>query len=58
MTTHTARRASARRARDQETNAAPKTTAYGRSILRALDQMKATGPWRFGPKMSDRYFKR
>jgi hypothetical protein len=58
MTTDTARRSSARRGRDREAGAVPKSTGYGRSILRALDQMKATGPWQLGPKMSDRYFKR
>jgi len=47
-----------RRTREREASAAPKSTAYGRSVLRALDQMKAAGPWRLGPKPSDRYFKR
>jgi len=57
MTTATARRSNTRRAREREADAAPKATPYGRSLLRALDRMKAAGPWRFGPKLSDRYFK-
>jgi hypothetical protein len=56
MTADTARRA--RRAREREANAAPKPTAYGRAMLRAIDRMKAAGPWQFGLKMSARYFKR
>ena len=58
MTATTARRSSTRRAREREPDAAPKSTAYGRSVLRALDRMKLAGPWQFGPKLSDRYFKR
>jgi len=54
--TTTARRPAANgdRARD----ARPKSTAYGRAVLRAIDRMKATGPWKFARKSSDRYFKR
>jgi len=37
---------------------APKLTAYGRAVLRAIDRMKAAGPWEFAPKSSNRYFKR
>jgi len=58
MTAATAQRPNSRRTREREASAAPKSTAYGRSVLRALDQMKAAGPWRLGPKPSDRYFKR
>lgn len=58
MTTVTAGRSRARRAREPVGDAAPKSTAYGRSVLRALDRMKAVGPWELGPKLSDRYFKR
>ncbi len=58
MTTVTAGRSRARRAREPEGDAVPKSTAYGRSVLRALDRMKAVGPWELGPKLSDRYFKR
>jgi hypothetical protein len=41
-----------------EAVAASKPTAYGRLVLRAFDRMKAVGPWRFGPKLSDRHFRR
>jgi hypothetical protein len=58
MTTATARKSGKRRVREEETVAAPKSTAYGRSVLRALDRMKAVGPWKFGARLSDRYFKR
>jgi len=37
---------------------AAKPTAYGKAVLRAIDRMKAVGPWEFAPKLSDRYFKR
>jgi hypothetical protein len=56
MTTETARRA--RGTREREADAAPKSTAYGRAMLRAIDRMKAAGPWHLAPKMSARYFKR
>jgi hypothetical protein len=56
MTTETARRA--RSTRERAANAAPKSTAYGRAMLRAIDRMKAAGPWQLGPKMSARCFKR
>src|SRR5213594_147794 len=58
MTATTARRSNPRRTREREASATLKSTAYGRTVLRALDQMKATGPWQLGPKASDRYFKR
>ena len=58
MSTVIARKSNTRRAREREADAAPKSTPYGRSVLRALDRMKAAGPWQFGPKLSDRYFKR
>jgi len=57
MTTTTAR-PNGRRTREREAGVAPKSTAYGRAVLNALDRMKAAGPWRLGPKSSDRYFKR
>jgi len=56
--TTTARRPAANRAGAREATPAPKSTAYGRAVLRAIDRMKAAGPWKFGPKSSDRYFKR
>ena len=37
---------------------AAKSTAYGRAVLRAIDRMKAAGPWDFAPKSSNRYVKR
>lgn len=58
MTTATARKSSRRHAREREADATSKSTAYGRSVLRALDRMKAAGPWHFGHKLSDRYFRR
>ena len=54
----TARRRAANRAGAREAMPAPKSTAYGRAVLRAIDRMKAAGPWKFAPKSSDRYFKR
>jgi len=54
----TARRPAANRAGAREATPAPKSTAYGRAVLRAIDRMKAAGPWKFAPKSSDRYFKR
>jgi hypothetical protein len=58
MTTATARKPNRRCSRDTETDAAPKSTAYGRAVLRGIDRMKAAGPWEFGRKLSERYFKR
>ena len=37
---------------------APKSTAYGREVLRRLKAMQKLGPWVFGPRISDRIFKR
>ena len=56
--TTTARRPTANRAGEREKTAVLKPTAYGRAVLRAIDRMKAAGPWKFAPKSSDRYFKR
>ena len=58
MTTATARRANGRRTRDREAIIAPRPTAYGRALLRAIDRTNVVGPWELGPKLSDRYFKR
>ena len=58
MTTATARRTNERRAPEREANAAPRPTDFGRAVLRAIDRMKAAGPWKLGFKPSDRYFKR
>jgi hypothetical protein len=54
----TARRPAANRAGAREATPAPKSTAYGRAVLRAIDRMKAAGPWKFTRRSSDRYFKR
>lgn len=54
----TARRPTARRAGAREIMPTPRTTTYGRAVLRAIDRMKAAGPWTFSPRSSDRYFKR
>ncbi len=35
-----------------------KTTAYGREVLRVLKEMQKLGPWKFGPRISDRIFKK
>ena len=55
MTATTAKRPRARR-----TNATAhgKTTAYGREVLRVLKEMQKLGPWKFGPRISDRIFKK
>lgn len=36
----------------------PKSTAYGRDVLRVLKEMQKLGPWEFGPRISDRMFKK
>ena len=56
--TTTVRRPAANRAGAREKTLVPKATVYGRAVLRAIDRMKAAGPWKFAPKSSDRYFKR
>ncbi len=35
-----------------------KSTAYGRDVLRVLKEMQKLGPWEFGPRISDRIFKK
>jgi hypothetical protein len=55
MTATTAKRPRARRTTGE---AMPKSTAYGREVLRALKEMQKLGPWEFGPRISDRIFKR
>jgi len=56
--TTTARRPGPKRAGAREAMPAAKSTAYGRAVLRAIDRMKAAGPWDFAPKSSNRYVKR
>lgn len=57
MTTTTAKRSKPRRP-SSDTTTAPKTTAYGRDILRVVKEMQKLGPWDFGPRISDRMFKK
>ena len=56
MTATTAKRPRARRTND--TAHTGKTTAYGREVLRVLKEMQKRGPWKFGPRISDRIFKK
>ena len=53
MTAATAKRPKPRRAASEP---APKSTAYGREVLRGLKAMQKLGPWEFGPRISDRIF--
>ena len=57
MTATTAKRPKARRA-SSDARPTPKTTAYGRDVLRVLKEMQKLGPWEFGPRISDRVFKK
>ena len=57
MTAATARRAKTRRVTG-DAELTPKSTAYGRDVLRVLKQMQKLGPWKFGPRVSDRIFKK
>jgi hypothetical protein len=41
-----------------DTTGAPKTTAYGRDVLRVVKEMQKVGPWEFGPRISDRIFRK
>ena len=58
MTATTARRPTAKSTSPREALATLKSTPYGKAVLRAIDRMKAAGPWEFGPRSSSRYFKR
>ncbi len=58
MTTTTAKRPKVRRAANDDAALAPKSTAYGRDVLRVLKEMQKLGPWKFGPRISDRIFKK
>lgn len=51
MTTTTAKRPKSRRT-PGDTTATPKTTAYGRDVLRVVKEMQRLGPWEFGPRIS------
>ena len=57
MTATTAKRPKSRRA-SNDTTLALKTTAYGRDVLRVVKEMQKLGPWEFGPRISDRVFKK
>lgn len=35
-----------------------KSTAHGRDVLRILKAMQKLGPWEFGPRISDRIWKK
>ena len=56
MTATTVKRPRARRTSDTAQNG--KTTAYGREVLRVLKGMQKLGPWKLGPRISDRIFKK
>lgn len=59
MTATTAKRPKASRMTSNAKAApAPKSTAYGRDVLRVLKEMQKLGPWEFGPRISDRIFKK
>jgi hypothetical protein len=55
MATTTAKRPKSRRV-PGDTTAVPKTTAYGRDVLRVVKEMQKRGPWEFAPRISDRIF--
>ena len=57
MTTTTAKCPRSRRT-SNDTTPTPKTTAYGRDVLRVVKEMQKLGPWDFGPRISDRVFKK
>ncbi len=59
MTANTAKRPKARRTTsDAKDTPTPKSTAYGRDILRVLKEMQKLGLWEFGPRISDCIFKK
>ncbi len=57
MTIITAKRPKSRRP-SSNTTTPPKTTAYGRDVLRVVKEMQKLGPWEFGPRISERIFKK
>jgi hypothetical protein len=57
MTASTAKRPKSR-CTSSDTTPTPKTTAYGRDVLRVVKQMQKLGPWDFGPRISDRMDKK
>ena len=59
MTATTAKRPKARQTTsDAKATPTPKSTAYGRDVLRVLKEMQKLGPWKFGPRIFDRIFKK
>ena len=59
MTATTAKRPKAcRMTSGAKATPTPKSTAYGRDVLRVLKEMQKLGPWEFGPRISDRIFKK
>jgi hypothetical protein len=56
--TTTARRRATARNGERDEAPTPKSTAYGRAVLRAIDRMRTAGPWKISSRSSDRYFKR
>ena len=59
MTATTAKRPKAcRMTNGAKTTPMPKSTAYGRDVLRVLKEMEKLGPWGFGPRISERIFKK
>ena len=57
MTTTTAKRPKSRRP-SSDTATAPKTTAYGRAVLRVVKEMHELAPWHFGVRIADRIFRK
>ena len=53
-----ARRTNTGRGRARGAEPGRKSTAYGRAVWRALKEMQKTGPWEFGPRVSERIFKK
>jgi len=58
MTATTSARHPAARRTEARDATGSKSTPYGRALLRAIERMKAAGPWKFARKSSDRYFRR
>jgi hypothetical protein len=56
--TTTARRTNAGRTRARDAMSTHKSTAYGRALWRVLKEMQKAGPWEFGPRVSERIFKK
>ena len=57
MTAATAKRPKSRRTSNDITPT-PKSTGYGRDVLRVVKEMQKLGPWDFGQRISERVFKK